>query len=85
MRQAKFLNKSEDLNWLFITHLKDFKHIFEVTKSFILIGNANCPELIELYDTKEIYLGQKPILTVKDIQKNDNRTNNTRTKNINAD
>lgn len=59
--RAQYLNRSADLNWLFGTHLIHYRYLQKQVNSFIIIGNEDAPELIELYNQKDIILGQLPI------------------------
>ena len=47
-----FLNTSDDMRWLWETHLKDFPLIrmgkFEL-RSAMIFGNEDCPSRIELF------------------------------------
>lgn len=68
-RTNAFLNSQEDLDWLFTTHIKDcnedYNWIKENTKSFILIGNEDCPEFIECYNSHDPKFGAKPFFTTR--------------------
>lgn len=63
-----FLNKQEDINWLFETHLKNDEDIGWLKtniKSFILIGNEDCPISIKCYSKRDPKFGDKPFLVAK--------------------
>src|SRR5947199_3677582 len=65
---AKLLNKLEDIKWLFETHLKNIEHpalARELCKAFIIVGNEDAPELIELYD-HDPKLGDQPFYIWRD-------------------
>lgn len=57
-----FFNNADDLEWLFDTHLKGFKKFKSITKSFLLSGNEDCPNRVELFDKKTPLLSNRPIL-----------------------
>ena len=47
-----FLNKTEDMDWLWSTHLKPFNTLQLDFKSVMLYGNEDCPTRIELFTAK---------------------------------
>lgn len=59
---AIFLNTKDDLYWLFNTHLSGIH--FQTVKSFIMVGNEDCPDLIELYSDENPLFGQEPTFTI---------------------
>jgi hypothetical protein len=60
--RKQFYNEPEDIAWLFETHLKHFPLCEKQTKSFILRGNEDCPQGVELYDTKMPLIDDKPLI-----------------------
>jgi hypothetical protein len=63
-----FLNGKEDVKWLKETHLKEFKGL--KIGSFMLHGNEDCPEKLELFPVKMPRYDAKPsavfVLNTKD-------------------
>lgn len=53
------LNDAEDVEWLKDTHLKGKSH--PDFKSFILCGNEDCPDLLELYVGEDPLFGDSPV------------------------
>ena len=47
-----FLNETEDMDWLWSTHLKPFNTLRLDFKSVMLYGNEDCPTRIELFPVK---------------------------------
>jgi len=61
--QVQFLDNSEDVTWLFDTHLSDYPLWRAKTKSFVLEGNEDCAKSVELYDTATPEFDAKPFVT----------------------
>jgi hypothetical protein len=55
----KLLNDIEDIAWLETTHLKKHKEVHGKFNSFILYGNEDCPDRVELYKKKEPTINSK--------------------------
>ena len=55
-----FLNSIEDIGWLLSTHLKSSKMVFN---SFIIYGNEDCPEKVELFKRVMPTANSKPFAT----------------------
>jgi hypothetical protein len=53
----ELLNKPADIDWLFDTHLKAYPKLRGEYKSFILYGNEDCPDKIELYKAQDPLVG----------------------------
>jgi len=56
----QLLNTLEDIGWLLQTHLKSHKNI-PAFNSFVLSGNEDCPEKIELYKKQNPSINSKPV------------------------
>jgi hypothetical protein len=54
------LNKLADLNWLCDTHLKNLSP--PAFRSCMLHGNEDCPDKLELYDTRDPLITTKPVI-----------------------
>lgn len=61
--KQQLLNNSEDIVWLFSTHLKGIS-IPDWVKSFVITGNEDCPSKIELYDRYCPFITDKPKFTI---------------------
>jgi len=55
----EFLNSLEDIGWLCSTHLKGKNS--PVFNSFILSGNEDCPDKVELFKKQDPHYKSKPI------------------------
>jgi hypothetical protein len=55
--KAEFLNSINDIGWLQTTHLKQYHFVFN---SFIIYGNEDCPDKIELFKRLEPTINSKP-------------------------
>lgn len=62
-QNAQFLNDEVSIAWLFETHLKIHEHFSKRTKSFIIVGNEDSPNFIELYEQKDPVFGTQPFQT----------------------
>jgi hypothetical protein len=52
-----FINSKEDMDWLFVTHLKNLKSMRPQLRSAVIIGNEDSPSEVQLYTKKN------PIIT----------------------
>lgn len=55
----QFFNTSEDVEWLKTTHLKNRWDQFDI-KSFILLGNEDCPEAVEAFNVPDPTIHDRP-------------------------
>ena len=55
----RLYNDNEDCAWLLDTHLKSFT--VPVFRSFVLHGNEDCPQTIELFESFNPLLGENPV------------------------
>jgi hypothetical protein len=60
--RAQFLNEPTDIDWLFDVHLRDFPLWQTRTKSFVLRGNEDCPQSVELYESPEPTVNDRPFI-----------------------
>ena len=59
--KSQFYNTIEDLRWILTTHLKDFPRL--CFNSFIVYGNEDCPEKVELFTKLNPNYNSKPCAT----------------------
>jgi len=59
--KSQFYNTIEDLRWILTTHLKDFPCLY--FNSFIVYGNEDCPEKVELFKKLNPNYDAKPYAT----------------------
>jgi hypothetical protein len=57
--RMKLLNSVEDIAWLETTHLKNYKEVHGRFNSFVLFGNEDWPDRVELYKRKEPTINSK--------------------------
>lgn len=55
------INESDDLNWLFTTHIKGSVDRRELVRSACVYGNQDCPSRVELYERSEPYITDLPL------------------------
>jgi hypothetical protein len=60
MPQLHFMNEPEDCRWLRETHLAGCADVPEF-QSFLLHGNEDCPDKLELYALREPHYRTKPV------------------------
>jgi hypothetical protein len=58
----QFLNAPADIEWLFDVHLSDYPLWRDRTKSFILYGNEDCPQRVELFESSDPTVSEKPFM-----------------------
>lgn len=58
----QLLNTAEDIEWLFQTHMGDFPLHQRRTKSFVLKGNEDCPESVELFEMPDPLVTDRPFM-----------------------
>jgi len=64
--RAQFLTAQEDIDWLFETHLKHLgknDESYKRCQSFVIFGNEDSPDKVELYDTRNPLVMDKPFFT----------------------
>jgi hypothetical protein len=57
-----FINTFEDMDWLWDTHLKNFKTLRLYYKSAILTGNEDCPTRIDLFKRVDPHYMELPLV-----------------------
>jgi len=57
----ELLNSLEDIAWLQTTHLKHHPNI--TFNAFLIYGNEDCPEKVELYRRQNPTVNSKPFAT----------------------
>jgi len=66
--KTEFLNTLEDIAWLQTTHLKMYAMTFN---SFIIYGNEDCPQKVEIFKRVNPTINSKPLAVfVSDIDGN---------------
>jgi hypothetical protein len=66
--KIEFLNALEDIGWLQTTHLKMFSLSFN---SFIIYGNEDCPQKVEIFKRINPTVNSKPMCVfISDIDGN---------------
>jgi hypothetical protein len=60
--KEQLLNLPEDITWLFDTHLADYPLWYPRTKAFILYGNDDCPEMVDLYEQETPIITDQPFI-----------------------
>ena len=58
--KCEFSNKEADIQWLKDTHLKGKYIYFPEFASFVIYGNEDCPDRIELYKDFDPHYKTKP-------------------------
>lgn len=56
--KTQLLNALEDIAWLQTTHLKHHPNL--TFNAFLIYGNEDCPERVELYKRQELKTYSKP-------------------------
>ena len=57
--KIQLLNDLEDIGWLLTTHLRN--HHPPAFSSFLITGNKDCPDKIDLFKTTNPTISSKPI------------------------
>jgi hypothetical protein len=61
--KEQFFNDKADCLWVRCTHLRHVEHV-PFFRSFVLIGNEDCPEAIYLYRDEDPLVTDKPLTVI---------------------
>ena len=70
MARETYLDTSDDIAWLLDVHCKSLPSLLaselrRFPRAAILIGNEDCPEAVDFYETASPQNGEKPILCMR--------------------
>lgn len=70
MTRETYLDTSDDINWLLDVHCKSLPSLLaselrRLPRFAILIGNEDCPDAVDIYETANPQKGEKPILCMR--------------------